>query len=321
MADFKDASPPFSPTCTISGLNPDLILRSSDSVDFYVHKALLGFVSPVFRDMFAFPPPTDATLVEGVDVRNGIHVVQLTEPSDALQQLLFLCYPQAVTNQPPDTLDGLHFAYGAADKYQVPDARDKILHTLSNANKTDPYRVFAIACILGLPDLARAAAQKTLQDVRVPMSFNAYSAPEYKLISADKLLQLARFHWICSIETFTAVQCLGLTLSLSHDKEAPWWTSSGHDSDCGASWMGDECIPPKWYRQHMATVQEAVKLRPNGESAWSAVLDYTTTCSDVLSECKLCSRESAAHMAALAVTVRKQVDRVNKKMLARLESL
>ncbi|KAJ7647031.1 hypothetical protein FB45DRAFT_1051598 [Roridomyces roridus] len=270
--------------------------------------------------MFVFPPPTDATLVEGVDVRNGIHVVQLTEPGDALQKLLFLCYPPAVTNQPPDTLDGLHFAYGAADKYQIPNARDNILNTLSNANKTDPYRVFAIACILGLPDLARAAAGETLQDVRVPMSFNAYSAPEYKLISADKLLQLEQFHWECSMDAVIAVQTICLNPDdaiLIDGKDAPWWKSSGHDHDCGASWMGDdECIPPKWYQQHMNTVKEAVKLRPNGECASDAVLDFGTNCSDVLFKCRFCARGSPAHMAALAAALRKEVNRVNEQTLA-----
>lgn len=40
----------------------DLVLRSSDSVDFFVSKAVMAIVSPVFRDMFIVAEQTPLSL-------------------------------------------------------------------------------------------------------------------------------------------------------------------------------------------------------------------------------------------------------------------
>lgn len=52
------ASPPFDDP------EADIILRSSDNVDFHVYKFLLSLVSPVFKSMFALP---QISLEEGGD--------------------------------------------------------------------------------------------------------------------------------------------------------------------------------------------------------------------------------------------------------------
>ncbi|KAJ7450682.1 hypothetical protein B0H11DRAFT_2076862 [Mycena galericulata] len=65
-APVKDAPEPFSDAPDPHNTNPpsDFILRSSDNVDFHVHKQILAFVSVFFSNMFTFPcgesPPTEA---------------------------------------------------------------------------------------------------------------------------------------------------------------------------------------------------------------------------------------------------------------------
>ncbi|KAJ6590241.1 hypothetical protein B0H10DRAFT_806516 [Mycena sp. CBHHK59/15] len=50
LVEFTDAKDPFSPESDEN--NPsDIVLRSSDNVDFHTHKTILSFGSPVFRDM------------------------------------------------------------------------------------------------------------------------------------------------------------------------------------------------------------------------------------------------------------------------------
>ncbi|KAJ7739358.1 hypothetical protein B0H16DRAFT_1729451 [Mycena metata] len=66
----------------------DTILRSADGVDFYVHRAILSLVSPVFEMMFQLPQPDDAPAVPVIDVQ---------ELSAVLDRVLRFFYPGAVT--------------------------------------------------------------------------------------------------------------------------------------------------------------------------------------------------------------------------------
>ena len=65
----------------------NLIVRSSDLVDFRVHKSVLAMVSPFFQDLLSLPQPSDS---ESVD---GLPVVQLSESSELLNSLISLIYP------------------------------------------------------------------------------------------------------------------------------------------------------------------------------------------------------------------------------------
>jgi hypothetical protein len=63
----------------------NLIIRSSDLVDFRVHKSVLAMVSPFFQHLLS--QPFDS---ESVD---GLPVVQLPEGSELLDTLISLLYP------------------------------------------------------------------------------------------------------------------------------------------------------------------------------------------------------------------------------------
>ena len=72
-------------TFDISDAN--LIIRSSDLVDFRVHKSIMALVSPFFKDLLSLPQPSDG---ESVD---GLPVVQLSEGSELLSSLVSMLYP------------------------------------------------------------------------------------------------------------------------------------------------------------------------------------------------------------------------------------
>jgi hypothetical protein len=65
----------------------NFILRSSDLVDFRVHKSVLATVSPFFKDLLSLPQPSDSEMVD------GLPVVQLSEDSELLNSLISILYP------------------------------------------------------------------------------------------------------------------------------------------------------------------------------------------------------------------------------------
>jgi hypothetical protein len=76
-----------SPSETFKVPSPNLIIRSSDIVDFRVHKQVLAMASPFFEDLLSLPQPFDS---ESVD---GLPVVELSEDSELLNTLVSMLYP------------------------------------------------------------------------------------------------------------------------------------------------------------------------------------------------------------------------------------
>jgi len=65
----------------------NLIIRSSDVVDFRVHKPVLAMTSSVFKDLFSLPQPSDS------ESDDGLPVVKLSEDSELLHSLFSIIYP------------------------------------------------------------------------------------------------------------------------------------------------------------------------------------------------------------------------------------
>jgi BTB/POZ domain len=76
-----------SPPETFDVSDANLIIRSSDLVDFRVHKSMLAMASPFFKDLLSLPQPSDSETVD------GIPVVQLSEGSELLNSLISMLYP------------------------------------------------------------------------------------------------------------------------------------------------------------------------------------------------------------------------------------
>jgi BTB/POZ domain len=65
----------------------NIIIRSSDNVNFRVHKSLLVMTSSFFKDLFSLPQPSDGEVVD------GLPVVRLPECSELLNSLFSVLYP------------------------------------------------------------------------------------------------------------------------------------------------------------------------------------------------------------------------------------
>lgn len=131
----------------------DIILRSSDNVDFRMFKVLLGLASPVFRDMLAMPGS------DGQMTKNDLPVVQVTEEQKTLERLLLLCYPGDIPAL--NVLADIQALLEAANKYNVKRGRKNAREWLTTPRilEADPVQVFAIACKYGWGEEAGAAAK------------------------------------------------------------------------------------------------------------------------------------------------------------------
>ena len=92
LAEERDDPPPQTDS-TVSPVEPldvpdaNLIIRSSDLVDFRVHKPVLAMASPFFNDLLSHPQPSDSEFVD------ELPVVQLSEDSELLNYLISILYP------------------------------------------------------------------------------------------------------------------------------------------------------------------------------------------------------------------------------------
>ncbi|KAF7974704.1 hypothetical protein HWV62_11489 [Athelia sp. TMB] len=180
------ANPPFDDD------NADVILRSSDNIDFKVFKLLLSMGSPFFKDMFSLPQPAG----DGGDTRDGVPVIQVSETAKILRTLLVMCYPMDAVDQPAlEKLEDVDMLLDAAIKYSIERAEKKAREMLVGPQhlKANALRVFAIACRHGLDKESRAAARATLSGPIPKVDFG----PELEFLSAAKLLRLLKYHEDC----------------------------------------------------------------------------------------------------------------------------
>ncbi len=135
--------------------NADIVLQSSDLVDFHVHKSALVASSPFFNDMFSLPqPPNDTSPDE-------LPVLHLSEDAEVLNSLVSMLYP--VPPEMPHASDNILSLLAAAEKYDMSDVQSSIRAEINrrgllSSTPAEVFRVYAIACNKGLlPEMASSA--------------------------------------------------------------------------------------------------------------------------------------------------------------------
>ena len=153
-----------SPTCKTTSPpkysdmpDADIVLRSSDLVDFRIHRSALVASSPFFRDMFTLPQPQNEAASE------ALPLVHLSEDAETLNSLISTLYP--VAPEIPFHFDDIFTLLAAATKYDM-DAvqsfiraevsRKKLLSSPLTAGEA--FRMYAVAYSKSLiPEIATAA--------------------------------------------------------------------------------------------------------------------------------------------------------------------
>ncbi len=147
--------------------NADVILQSSDLVDFYVHRSVLIVSSPFFRDMFSLPQPSNDA------VPNALPVVHLSEDAETLDSLISMLYP--VPPEMPPSSDNVLALLAAAAKYDMDAVQSSIRveidrRGLLSSTPAELFRVYAVACSKGLIPEMESSARLTLAH---PLTFES----------------------------------------------------------------------------------------------------------------------------------------------------
>ena len=164
----------------------DLILRTSDLVDFFVHRQLLVIASPFFECMLSLPQ----ALSDRADQPPDKAVIDVSEDSRTMDIFLRFLYP--VMDAEVVEISLLPSVLDAAVKYDtaVVLAAMKRTMVLPRFLETQALAVFVIACRHGLEDEAKAAAQ---QLVNSDSSLQNHDDPILDGLTAGQYYRLLRF--------------------------------------------------------------------------------------------------------------------------------
>ncbi|KAI6112933.1 hypothetical protein F5141DRAFT_747811 [Pisolithus sp. B1] len=226
-----------SPSCAPSPFDhakADVILRSSDDVDFRVFKLFLSLASPFFETLFDLPQPSEEMNTD-VEIKDGLPVIPVSEDSKTLDPLLRFCYPCTLSEDPAleDFRDIIN-VLEATKKYSLDAIESTVCKSLFNPKilEANSLRCFAIAHRARMRDECVLAAKHSLREPLVPMWFE-----EIELITSSELLSLLTYHKKCS----DAVQvlkddCSWITTEYPNWRAAPWMVGYDYDGDyCGCT--------------------------------------------------------------------------------------
>jgi len=158
-------NPTTSPLEPSDASDANIVIRSSDFVNFKVHKHVLAVASPFFKDLLSLPQPPDS---ESVD---GLPVVQLSEDSELLSTLVSMLYHLHLVI--PNSYDKVLYLLAACQKYEMASVQLSIRAGVSHGvfpkpNGAEAFSAYAIASGKGLIPEMENAARQTLNH---PMTF------------------------------------------------------------------------------------------------------------------------------------------------------
>ena len=204
---------PLDEFCLPSG---GIILKSSDGIEFKVHKNLLSLGSGFFETMFSLPQPSEPwdghTSTPGKeDSIEEMQVIEVSEPSEVMDKLLRFIYPVPTPSFPGvsehgDITNEEEFVRGiapileAAIKYDMQATVDRLsTKLLDAARKARPdgrlvhdtlaTRIYVVACKCGHRDLARRAAHISLKGRVQGIFFE-----DFRDLRATQYFPLVSFH-------------------------------------------------------------------------------------------------------------------------------
>ncbi|EIW79746.1 hypothetical protein CONPUDRAFT_58140 [Coniophora puteana RWD-64-598 SS2] len=182
MDSPRTANAPFDATDT------DIVLRTSDNVDFHVFKIILSLASPVFKDMFTIPQPSSHS-----------DVVHISEDSSTIEILLLFCYP--VVNPLIKDLEEAGHLLEAARKYDIAAVSSSVkTNIISMLDDNNAVSVYGFACQHNWQAEAQAAAFRTLQLITPGHTGVSLSAEDLNMMTTADYHRLLVYHDRCGKE-------------------------------------------------------------------------------------------------------------------------
>ncbi|KAH9989327.1 hypothetical protein BJV77DRAFT_687924 [Russula vinacea] len=226
-----------SPPETFDISDTNLIIRSSDLVDFRVHKSVLAMASAFFKDLLSLPQPSDS------EVFDGLHVIQVSESSELLNSLISILYPIDIAM--PNSYEKVLYLLAACQKYEMVSVQSFIRTEVSRGTSPVPrgveaFRAYAIASAKGLIPEMENAARQTLEH---PMTFEILGEG-LQLFEGWALCDLVRFRRRCGdnlvtcLDSFLKVQPPGPSSFWVGCPKMPLWPFTGqHQQVKSSQWL------------------------------------------------------------------------------------
>jgi hypothetical protein len=250
QAEINSATCPLEP---FDVPDADLVIRSSDCVDFRVHKPVLSMSSPFFKDLLSLPQQPDG---ESVD---GIPVVRLPEGSELLNCLVSMLYP--VRTVIPNSYDKVLYLLAACQKYEMTSVQSLIRSEVKRgefptAKGVEAYPAYAIASRTGLIPEMESAGRQTLNH---PMTFEILGEG-LRLFEGWALSALVSFRKRCRD---CLIACLDSYLVLQRPGPSSIWVGCPEVTrvtPVRASYRVDHTLP-KWLDHVISQNRDDLKLQ------------------------------------------------------------
>ena len=293
-SDFKAAGHPF------ADADADIILRSSDNVDFHVHRLILSKASPVFSDILTISsstsdPDTSDQPPNVDELKDGIPIVCMAESQAVLDTVLRLSYPA----DKPSISSELSFVralFQAMDKYAMVKTFPQTLESvILETAVVHPFPAYAIACHCQMFEIANRIARVSLLH---PLDFSSsqLSTEDLDLMTSSQYHQLLRYRQQSAAAVLEPVQSLkwlqpsdvpGLTLKPPDNctvYSKPTSKAIGDTSLSGVQYA------PNWVMLYLEQCEAALRLHSHSDT----VLDDSIVLPSILraGACSIC-RSSA----------------------------
>ena len=162
--------------------NADVILQSSDLVDFYVNRSVLIASSLFFGDLFSLPQPQN----------DGLPSIHLSEDAETFDSLISMLYP--VFPEIPFSSDKALTLLAAVAKYDMDAVQSSIRGEINQRGLlsltfAESFRVYAVAYSRGLIPEMESSARLTLSH---PLTFESLG-DTLRLFEGRALRDLADF--------------------------------------------------------------------------------------------------------------------------------
>ncbi|KAI5987108.1 hypothetical protein EDD15DRAFT_1509838 [Pisolithus albus] len=307
------SNPPNSPTFALppfDHVKADVILRSSDGVDFRVFRLFLSLASPFFETLFDLPQPSEEANAD-MEIKDGLPVIPVSEGSKTLDSLLRFCYPCTLAGDPViEDFREIINVLDAAKKYSLDAIQPAVCKSLFTPKILEAHslRCFAIACRARMQEQCDLAAKYTLREPLIPGWFK-----EIELITSTELLSLLTYHRKCS----SAVQTLKDDLSWIPAELQPRYGSSCRCSD-KESWRSSGT--PDWWKGFIVSTFLDLLDKPCAESIQSNVEQVkrtfftTTSWGTPMRDCTLCREVAPDRLRELTVIFANKVEEVTSKV-------
>ena len=193
--DMNEGGPKTAPAPFNKLNGPNIILRTSDLVDFRVRDGVLAESSLFFDDMFSLPPVPNGQQQQGgqndQEYVDGIPVIVVSETGRTIDNVLRFCYPVA---KPKMNADEICEALAAARKYLMDQAELDIKEQFVAHAEFEPFKLYALAARYGWKDEMKIAAKGCLS---APFPVGTW-LPEMEFIGAGAYVRLQVYHQACS---------------------------------------------------------------------------------------------------------------------------